>query len=72
MSLTEEQEKEYIAVGGGYCPYCGNKDTEETFSDSTWEGWDNGRMCPRCGMHWKDVYILVLSAVEEMEEEDAE
>ncbi len=70
MSLTEEQQKKYLDEAGEYCPHCGSSDLEYGWYNDFAEGSECPVKCRSCGKKWKDVYLLVLSDIEEDDEED--
>jgi transposase-like protein len=53
-------QKEYVAAGGAFCPFCGGDDVETTAGiqvDGA-QAWQEV-MCNTCDKSWTDQYALV-------------
>jgi len=58
--LTKEQKDQYLAAGGGVCPFCGDSDISgDSVEVEATEAWQNVS-CSVCGESWRDVYKLTF------------
>ena len=58
MSITKEQETQYVKEGGAKCPACGYDHIEGGDVTVDWGKAYQNVYCPECEEEWTDEYTL--------------
>lgn len=56
--IKEEERKQYVNEGGGYCPYCKSHQYEGGSLDFECGNIYQTMLCNECGESWVDCYTL--------------